>query len=119
MSDKVSIPKSLKNAVWISHCGEVFRHKCIVSWCTNIMTAFDFETGHNIPESKGGLTTLSNLRPICGICNKSMGNRYTIDEYSQRFGKSDPAMVDPVKHTIAKNIFSSFICSKHCGSIQS
>ena len=79
------IPKALRNAVWLNNCGEVFHSKCKVSWCKTIMSPFDFETGHNIPESKGGSTTLNNLRPICAQCNKSMGNRYTIDEFSSTF----------------------------------
>ncbi len=83
---KAPIPRSLKNAVWVAHCGEVFNAKCAVAWCTNVMTPFDFEAGHNIPESKGGGTALENLRPICSQCNKSMGNRYTIDEFGLKFG---------------------------------
>ena len=42
-----------------------------------VITPFTFEVGHNIPESKGG--TLS----ICSRCNKSMGDSYTIDEFSK------------------------------------
>jgi HNH endonuclease len=79
---KVHIPRSLKNVVWITYCGEVYNYKCSVTWCTTVMTPFNFEAGHNIPESRGGLTNLDNLRPICSTCNRSMGNRYTIDEYS-------------------------------------
>ncbi len=82
---KATIPKALRNAVWMNNCGPVFHCKCHVSWCQNVMTPFDFETGHNIPESKGGATTLDNLRAICSQCNKSMGNRYTIDEFSAKF----------------------------------
>ena len=82
---KAAIPKALRNAVWIKNCGPVFHYKCQVSWCQNVMTPFDFEAGHNIPESKGGATTLDNLRAICSQCNKSMGNRYTIDEFSATF----------------------------------
>ncbi len=84
-TQKTAIPKALRNTVWINNCGEVFRSKCKVAWCTNVMTPFDFETGHNVPESKGGTTTLDNLRPICSQCNKSMGNRYTIDEFSKTY----------------------------------
>jgi hypothetical protein len=43
------------------------------------MTPFLFEVGHNVPESKGGATDINNLRPKC---NKSMGDEYTIDEFS-------------------------------------
>ena len=46
------------------------------------MTPFNFEVGHNVPESKGGATDLGNLRPICGKCNRSMGDEYTIDQFS-------------------------------------
>lgn len=82
---KKTIPKALKTAVWLTYVGEKFEMKCTVSWCKTLITPFTFETGHNIPESKGGKTDVSNLRPICGQCNKSMGNRYTIDEFSSVF----------------------------------
>lgn len=57
----------------------------MVTWCANRINVFDFQCGHNIPESKGGDTTLENLLPICGRCNISMGNRYSIDEWSTKF----------------------------------
>ena len=79
---KATIPKALREQVWISWIGKKFSHKCLVNWCENIITVFDFECGHNIPESKGGSTDLKNLRPICGKCNRSMGDEYTIDEFS-------------------------------------
>ena len=47
-----------------------------------LITPFTFECGHNIPESKGGTSDIDNLRPICGNCNRSMSNSYTIDEFS-------------------------------------
>jgi len=46
------------------------------------MSPFSFEVGHNKPESRGGVTELSNLRPICSNCNRSMSDNYTIDEFS-------------------------------------
>ena len=94
---KATIPKALRNAVWVKNCGKVFHYKCQVSWCQNIMTPFDFETGHNIPESKGGATTLDNLRAICSQCNKSMGNRYTIDEFSSKFSPFNVAAEEEKK----------------------
>jgi 5-methylcytosine-specific restriction endonuclease McrA len=80
---KAKIPLALREQVWLFYCGERFKRKCLVAWCENIMTVFNFESGHNVPESKGGATQLSNLRPICSKCNKSMGDRYTIDEFSK------------------------------------
>jgi 5-methylcytosine-specific restriction endonuclease McrA len=80
---KVKIPKALREQVWLTWCGHVFDHKCLVAWCSNTITPFIYEVGHNIPESKGGTTKIDNLRPICSSCNKSMGNNYTIDEFSE------------------------------------
>ena len=79
---KIKIPKALREQVWITHFGKTFEHKCYIKWCTNIITVFDFETGHNIPESKGGKTIIENLFPLCSRCNKSMNNHYTIDEFN-------------------------------------
>ena len=35
------------------------------------------------PGSKGGSDAVENLYPICGVCNKSMGNRHTIKEFGK------------------------------------
>ena len=80
---KLKIPKALREQVWRHHNSHRYDAKCFVTWCTNRITVFDFEVGHNIPESKGGTLDLSNLRPICGRCNSSMGNQYTIDEWNK------------------------------------
>ena len=79
---KIAVPKALREQVWVSNVGSVFQTKCSVVWCKNNMSVFDFEVGHNIPESKGGKTVLENLRPICSRCNRSMSNTYTIDEWN-------------------------------------
>ena len=75
---KKTIPVKLKQQLWLNHFGKVFESKCFINWCDNIINVFDFEAGHDIPESKGGKIDLHNLYPICSKCNKSMGNRYTI-----------------------------------------
>lgn len=74
--------KAIREQVWLLHCGRTFNNKCKVKWCENIMTPFEFDVGHNIPRSKGGSDDIDNLRPICSKCNKSMGDDYTIDEFS-------------------------------------
>jgi len=80
---KAKIPLALREEVWRHWMGEQFKAKCRVTWCTNMLTAFDFAVGHNIPESKGGTLELGNLRPICNRCNTSMGANYTIDEWNR------------------------------------
>jgi len=78
---KQKIPAALRQQVWIQRAGRVFEHKCSTTWCSNMITVFDFECGHNIPESKGGKTNFENLIPICRSCNMSMSNTYTFDEW--------------------------------------
>jgi 5-methylcytosine-specific restriction endonuclease McrA len=87
---KARIPAALREQVWIQTMGHVFEGKCPVVWCTNNITVFDFQSGHNIPESRGGETTIYNLIPLCSRCNLSMGDQYTIDEWSQIYSKQPP-----------------------------
>lgn len=49
---KTKIPKALREQVWLTWCGHVFDHKCLVEWCSNTITPFIYEVGHNIPESR-------------------------------------------------------------------
>ena len=82
---KGKIPKALREQVWLFHAGRVYETKCKVSWCTNVINVFDYQCGHNIPESKGGGTHVDNLVPICARCNISMGNNFSIDEWNKKF----------------------------------
>ena len=75
---KKKIPKAVREQVWIKYCGRKFNHRCYTRWCKNKITVFNFHVGHDIPESKGGTLDLCNLYSICGKCNRSMSNRYTI-----------------------------------------
>ena len=94
---KQKIPVALREAVWITRCGRVFEHKCLTSWCPNTITAFDFQSGHNIPESKGGKTCVENLYPLCVSCNVSMGDRYTFDEWTAMRMTPDAKSNPPVQ----------------------
>ena len=83
VKSKEQIPKRIRELVWTTYNGEVFTSKCYVSWCTNKINVFSFQTGHDIPESKGGTLDIDNLKPICGSCNLSMSNKYSITEWSK------------------------------------
>ena len=104
VASKATIPKALREQVWLCHVGRVYESKCHVKWCQNIMTVFDFHVGHDIPESLGGATEIANLRPICALCNLSMGSTYTVQEWSRL---STPA--DGSRRTWAQWFFCCFL----------
>ena len=87
MTTKQRIPKALREQVWLKTNKQTFKVKCPINWCNNEITVFDFHVGHIIPESRGGLTTINNLMPICAKCNLSMSNNYTITEFSDQFAE--------------------------------
>lgn len=70
---KKAIPKVVRQNVWNTYMGEYSgKGKC---FCCNYteLTSFQFECGHVISEYNGGDVNIANLRPICSLCNKSMG----------------------------------------------
>jgi 5-methylcytosine-specific restriction endonuclease McrA len=80
---KKTIPKAIREQCWLQNFGKKYEEKCYINWCKNIITVFDFQVGHDIPESKGGTLNLNNLKPICSRCNSSMGNNFTIKEWNR------------------------------------
>ena len=80
---KANIPKALREQVWLKYIGSKFESKCLIPWCENRITSFDFHVAHNIPESSGGKLDITNLRPLCSRCNLSMGNKYTISQWAK------------------------------------
>lgn len=76
-SRRAKIPASLRASVWNTYIGEdrgTFR--CI---CGSKVSQLNFECGHVIPWSQGGMDTLENLRPICSRCNRSMGTENLLE----------------------------------------
>jgi 5-methylcytosine-specific restriction endonuclease McrA len=80
---KQRIPKRIRELVWNTYNGENYSTKCYISWCHNIIDVFNYQVGHDIPESKGGTLDIDNLKPICSNCNLSMGNKYTIKQWDK------------------------------------
>lgn len=71
---KESIPKTVKNSVWLKYMGKIFEGKCFCCGITNI-SVFNYVCGHVKSEKKGGVVCVKNLRPICASCNGSMGTK--------------------------------------------
>jgi hypothetical protein len=80
---KATIPKAIREQVWLATFGKKYEHKCFIPWCKNIINVYDYHIGHDIPESKGGSLDVNNLKPICCRCNTSMSDNYTIQEWMQ------------------------------------
>ena len=103
-----NFPKRIREVVWTTYNGETYSSKCYVSWCNNIINVFNYQVGHDIPESKGGTYDIGNLRPICSNCNLSMGNKWTIQEWSklvshrQQHGKEQPGKEQTGKEQTGK-----------------
>ena len=79
---RIKIPQKLRQEVWLKTFGKRFEGKCPTKWCSNTISVFNFEVAHNVPVSKGGKNTLTNLHPLCSGCNRSMSNIFTIDEWN-------------------------------------
>lgn len=73
---KAKISQAMRIVVWNTYIGEeVGKAKCPCCKTTHI-TQHNFHCGHVVAEAEGGLIHVDNLRPICSVCNSSMG---TID----------------------------------------
>jgi len=51
--------------------------------CERKIEIIQFEAGHNIAVVNGGTNELANLRPVCSICNKSMGTE-NLEDFKKR-----------------------------------
>ena len=72
-SSRISAP--LKRAVWDKYIGrEIGVGKCFCCK-TEEIRQLHFECGHVESVNAGGATSVENLRPICSLCNKSMGTK--------------------------------------------
>jgi len=67
-----NIRQNIRQLVWNSHIGTKYGSSlCFCCGATQI-TPFNFECGHVVARAKGGKDSVENLRPICGLCNRSM-----------------------------------------------
>lgn len=83
--NKKTIPKALKNASWNKYIGkDKGTSKCLCCK-NNEIDSKHFECGHIISEANGGDISLENLRPICSVCNKSMGTT-NMDDFIKQCG---------------------------------
>jgi hypothetical protein len=73
---RISAP--LRTKIWNTYIGEhVGKSKCPCCKEINI-TQLNFDCGHIKSVNNDGKTNVNNIIPICGICNKSMGDQHLI-----------------------------------------
>jgi hypothetical protein len=96
------IDKNTKDAVWIKYMGNKAEGKC---YCCKIRTIHitDFQVGHNKAVAKGGNDNISNLRPICGPCNRGMGTT-SIEKYREKYFMSQPNVSKKEPRTSEKKV---------------
>ena len=80
---KQTIPKTVRNCLWINYFKDNREGKCCCCKRETISIG-NFHAGHIIAEINGGKTTLDNMRPICMLCNTSM-QRSNMDEFIVRY----------------------------------
>lgn len=80
---KKAIPKGIRNMLWDSLFKGCDGGHCQVCSCD--LRERDYEAGHIVAESKGGLTQIPNLVPVCHQCNLDMGTT-DMQEYCMKIG---------------------------------
>ena len=82
---KSKITHAMRIVCWNTYIGEeVGKTKCLCCK-TNSITQHNFHCGHVIAEANGGKVNVANLRPICAICNNSMGTTDMINFAKESF----------------------------------
>lgn len=75
MPSKQKIPATVRNSVWNMYIGEEIKIGLCYCCATERISTANFECGHIQSKARDGNISIQNLRPICGICNKSMGTQ--------------------------------------------
>jgi len=84
---RISIPKSVKDQLWDNIYGSsAGEGNCYV--CSNKINSKKFDCGHIIAVSAGGTNDITNLKPICSSCNKSMGTK-NMEEFKKEYYESN------------------------------
>jgi len=77
-----AIPKKIRGEAWTNLFGPSTKGRCFC--CQTELDVFDvWHAGHIISHHNGGKDIASNLRPVCGSCNLSMGTE-NMDDFKAR-----------------------------------
>ncbi len=76
---------TVRNSVWDTYVGATQIIGICACCNTELILYGNFVCRHVQPRSKNGKTTIQNLRPICGICNKSLGT-HNMEDFMATYG---------------------------------
>lgn len=82
---KVKIPATLRNSIWNYYIGSDLKSGICFCCNTEAISTANFECGHIKSEKYGGELTIDNLRPVCSLCNKSMGTQ-NMEIFMKKYG---------------------------------
>ena len=85
MSNNAKLPAAVRNAVWLTYIGRT--DGVAFCFCCHLeeISRANFECGHIVSRANGGTDRIVDMRPVCSLCNKSMGTRNMI-EFQLQYG---------------------------------
>lgn len=90
--ERKTIPKPLKQKMWETYVGKNYDSHCFAG-CGRTIDVFNFECGHILSIKNGGTNTIANLKPVCSLCNKSMGTQNLV-EFGKKYFDYHPMDLD-------------------------
>ena len=85
MPSKPKLPPTVRNYVWNMHIGIAPGQGLCFCCKLEPITCGNFECGHIVSRSEGGDDRVQNLRPICGLCKKSVGSM-SMEVFMRKYG---------------------------------
>jgi hypothetical protein len=81
---RVRVPSTVRHTLWKEYFG--YSTKGICQCCRKEdISIMNFEAGHILSVKNGGSNHISNLKPVCSHCNKSMGTKNMIEFIKNHF----------------------------------
>lgn len=113
---KTPIPKVIKQLVWNTYIGEHNGNGLCQCCNTATISQMNFHCGHIVSEFDGGKITVDNLKPICPLCNSSMGTQ-NMDEFIENHGL-DKVIKETLETTRSKKNYEEKIREELEGKIR-
>lgn len=99
MGKRKNTPASLRVKVWDTYIGlDVGQIDCPMCEIMKIYQ-INFHCSHVVADIEGGECSVENLRPLCSVCNQSMGKQNMLDFAKKNFPNSSLIPKDSLKES--------------------